>query len=83
MSLIIVIFPACSAEKKSPLLSTEAWLEAQATERSAVGALRFFVGGRAEGPLLEPPGPDGGWTPLMRAGRDGVCLLYTSPSPRD
>ena len=60
----MAIFPASSAEKKSPLLSEEERFREPKGDADDSGALRFLVGGRLEGPPLEPPGSEGGRTPL-------------------
>jgi len=68
----MAILPASSAEKKSPFLSEEETFKEPEGDADDKGVLRFLVGGRLEGPPLEPPGLEGGWTPLTRAGRAGV-----------
>ena len=56
----MAILPASSAEKKSPFFSEEERLKEPEGDADDKGALRFLVGGRLEGPPLEPPGPEGG-----------------------
>jgi len=60
MSLIMAILLACSAEKNSPFLLEERWLEDPGVGEKRKGALRFFARGRVAGLPLEPSGPDGG-----------------------
>jgi len=71
----MAILPACSAEKKIPLFPIERKLEDPGDGDGRRGTLCFFEGGRLEGPPLELPGPKGGCTPLIRAGRAGVGVL--------
>jgi len=68
----MAILPTSLAEKKSPFLSEEERFKEPEGDADDKRALRFLVGGRLEGLPLEPPGPQGGWTPLTRAGRAGA-----------
>ena len=47
--------------------------------------VRILVGGRGRkgGFLLTSMGSDNGFEPQTQPAREGACLLYTSPSPRD